>query len=81
MALVIAEAEWQASFPPRRMQAFPLLTQRAAASDDGIYTVNVNNFTSKQNWAARGYVTYIDDDNILRTVYTDQINVVDTKMV
>lgn len=52
-----------------------------AVSDDGIYTVNINDFSSDISWAARGYVTYMDADNILHTVYTNQINVIDTKIV
>ena len=52
-----------------------------AVSDDGIYTVNVNEFSSKHSCAARGYVTYADADGILHTVYSNQINVVDTQIV
>lgn len=49
-------------------------------SQDGIYTVNVNNFSSSLNWAARGYVTYVEN-GIVKTVYSNQINVIDTEQI
>lgn len=52
-----------------------------SACDDGIYTVNINDFSSELNWAARGYVTYLDENGVLQTVYSNQINVVDTQAV
>lgn len=36
---------------------------------------------SAESCAARGYVTYADADGILHTVYSNQINVVDTQIV
>ena len=52
-----------------------------ASNDDGIYTVDVNGFTSYYNWSARGYVTYYDKDGNLKTEYSNQINVVDRQQV
>lgn len=45
------------------------------------YIVNVERFTSKDNWAARGYVTYYDSEGNLKTVYSDQINIVKREQV
>lgn len=44
---------------------------------EDIYIVNMNKMTSTYNWAARGYVTYYDENNTLVTVYSNQINIVD----
>lgn len=46
-----------------------------------IYIANVNKFTDKYNWAARGYITYYDADNNLKTVYSNQINIVNREQV
>lgn len=48
---------------------------------DDIYIVNLNKLTSKYNWAARGYVTYYDASGNLKTVYSNQINVVNREQV
>ncbi|MBQ3904451.1 MAG: hypothetical protein II744_05685, partial [Eubacterium sp.] len=54
-----------------------ILTSKFEASiEDGIFIVDVKNFTNKYNWAARGYVTYYDDGE-LKVAYTNQINIVD----
>lgn len=45
------------------------------------YIVNVERFTSKDNWAARGYVTYYDSEGNLKTIYSDQINIVKREQV
>ena len=59
------------------------LTSKFEASiEDGIFIVDVKNFTNKYNWAARGYVTYYDDDDgELKVAYTNQINIVDREYV
>jgi hypothetical protein len=59
-----------------------LLNNKTLAStfdnfNDYLYIVNIRNFTSKYNWAARGYITYIDRYNSFKTVYSNQINIVD----
>lgn len=48
---------------------------------DDIYIVNLNNFTSKYNWSARGYVSYYDANGNLKTVYSNQINIVNREQV
>ena len=48
---------------------------------NGIFIANMNQFTSKYNWAVRGYVTYYDDNGVLKVAYTNQINVIDLKQV
>lgn len=55
-----------------------MLTSRFDNTDsDGIYIVNINKFTSAYNWCARGYITYYDENNELKTVYSNQINIAD----
>ena len=59
-----------------------LLTSKFDASDeDGIYTVDINGFTSYYNWSARGYVTYYDKDGNLKLAYSNQINIVDRQQI
>ncbi len=59
-----------------------LLTGKFNFEDsDGIYIVNMNKFTADYNWAARGYVTYYDDNGVLKVAYTNQINVIDLNQV
>lgn len=48
---------------------------------EDIYIVNMNKLTSTYNWAARGYVTYYDVDGNLKTVYSNQVNIVDREQV
>lgn len=43
---------------------------------DNCYIVNVSNMTYQHKSCARGYVTYYDEDNTLKTIYTNQINIV-----
>ncbi|MDD6603779.1 MAG: phosphatidylinositol-specific phospholipase C domain-containing protein [Eubacteriales bacterium] len=52
-----------------------------STSSNGIYILNLDNFTSRYNFAVRGYVTYLDDDNTVRTVYSNQINIKDCLQV
>lgn len=59
-------------------------TFESSFSTEGLedtYIVNVERFTSKDNWAARGYVTYYDSEGNLKTVYSDQINIVKREQV
>ncbi|MGN1123779.1 MAG: hypothetical protein ACI4RR_05490 [Eubacterium sp.] len=46
---------------------------------EDIYIVNMKNMTSAYNWAARGFVTYYDENENLVTEYSNQINIIDTK--
>lgn len=52
-----------------------------SVSPNGIYIVNIRNLSSKYNWAARGYVTYYDEDDHLKIAYSNQINIVDRVQV
>ena len=59
-----------------------MLTSRFDNTDsDGIYIVNINKFTTAYNWCARGYITYYDENNELKTVYSNQINIVDREQI
>jgi|GEM_PF-656714 len=59
-----------------------MLTSRFDNTDsDGIYIVNINKFTSAYNWCARGYITFYDENNELKTVYSNQINIVDREQI
>ena len=59
-----------------------MLTSRFDNTDsDGIYIVNINKFTSAYNWCARGYITYYDENNELKTVYSNQINIVNREQI
>ena len=59
-----------------------MLTSRFdGVESDGIYVVNVGKFTSYYNWCARGYITYYDENNELKTVYSNQINIVDRQQI
>ena len=48
---------------------------------EDIYIVNMNKMTSKYNWAARGYVSYYDANGNLKTVYSNQVNIVNREQV
>jgi hypothetical protein len=48
---------------------------------DDIYIANMNNFTDKYNWAVRGYISYYDADGNLKTVYSNQINIINREQV
>lgn len=59
-----------------------LTSKFTAVEESGLYAVNVGeSFLSKYNWAAKGYITYYDSDGNLKTVYTNQINLVATQQV
>ncbi len=45
-------------------------------SDSGLYILNVRNLSRKNNWAVKGYMTYLDTYGRLRIAYTNQINIV-----
>ena len=52
------------------------LTSKFDVTDEsGLFTVDVKNLNSKYNWAAKGYITYYQDD-LLRVAYSNQINIV-----
>jgi hypothetical protein len=40
----------------------------------GIYTVDIINMSTKNNWAGVGYVTYLDN-GVLKVAYSNQINI------
>ncbi|MBR4240754.1 MAG: leucine-rich repeat protein [Eubacterium sp.] len=42
--------------------------------ESGIYVVDILHF-SGYNWAARGYINYLDESGILKTAYSNQINI------
>ncbi|MGN0531542.1 MAG: hypothetical protein ACI4IN_01950 [Eubacterium sp.] len=46
-----------------------------------VYILNISNMTDRYNWAVRGYVSYFDTAGHLKTVYSNQINIVGTKDV
>lgn len=48
---------------------------------DDIYIINLNNMTARYNFAARGYVTYYNADGVLKTVYSNQVNIVNREQV
>lgn len=49
--------------------------------DSGIYITNINGLTGKYNWAARGYITYYNENGKLATVYSNQINIINREQV
>lgn len=48
---------------------------------EDVYIVNMNNMSADKNWAARGYVTYYDAGGNLKTVYSNQVNIVNREQV
>ncbi len=44
------------------------------SAESNYYIVNVKKF-NRYNWAAKGYVTYYDSYGVLRTAYSEQINI------
>ncbi len=42
----------------------------------GVYVTNIHHFTSRYSWAARGYAVYYDETGKLRTVYSNQVNII-----
>ena len=49
-------------------------------TESGTYVVDVKKFTNKNNWAARGYVTYYEN-GILKTAYSNQINIINRQQI
>ena len=45
------------------------------------YILNVPKFNSNENWAVRGYITYKDSKGAVKTVYSNQVNVVNATRV
>ncbi len=45
---------------------------------EDIYITDMKRFTSKYNWAVRGYVNYYDNGE-LKTVYSNQVNIIATE--
>ena len=58
-----------------------MLTSTFDLDDSNIYIANIERFTSKNNWSVRGYITYYDADSNLKTVYSNQINIVRREQV
>lgn len=58
-----------------------MLTSTFELDNSNIYIANIDRFTSKNNWAVRGYITYYDADGNLKTVYSNQINIVGREQV
>lgn len=58
-----------------------MLTSTFDIDESNIYIANIERFTSKNNWAVRGYITYYDADGNLKTVYSNQINIVGREQV
>ena len=48
---------------------------------EDIYIVNMNNMSADKSWAARGYVSYYDANGNLKTVYSNQVNIVNREQV
>lgn len=51
------------------------VSQFTESDAENTYIVNAKKL-SRYSWAAVGYVTYFDSDNTLKTVYSNQINVI-----
>lgn len=45
------------------------------------YILNVPKFNSNENWAVRGYITYKDSKGAVKTLYSNQVNVVNATRV
>lgn len=58
-----------------------LTSKFTQSNDENINVVNVKHFTADYNWCARAYISYYDKNGDLKTVYSNQINVVDLKEV
>ena len=73
-----------ASFDPTQYELVlnqNVLTSKFSDNASGIYITNMKKFTSKYNWAVRGYVTYYDAQGNLKTAYSNQINIVNKQQV
>ena len=49
--------------------------------NENLYVTNIKKFNSNYNWAARGYISYTDSSGKLKTVYSEQINVVNCERI
>ena len=58
-----------------------VLTSKFTDTEDGVYITNISKFSNTYNWAVRGYITYRDSEGNLKTVYSNQINIVDRQQV
>ncbi len=59
-----------------------MLTSKFDGIDEtGIYITNISSFSRASEWAAVGYVSYYDNDGVLRTAYSNQINIVNCEEV
>lgn len=59
-----------------------LVTSKFDGVDDtGVYITNISSFSNYSAWAAVGYVTYYDSENVLRTAYSNQVNIVNCEKV
>ena len=58
-----------------------MLVSKFTDKESGVYTSNMHKLDSRYNWAVRGYVTYRDRNDEIKTVYSNQINIVDTNQV
>ena len=50
-------------------------------TQSGLYVVHMSNLTGAMNYAAIGYLSYLDADGNLVTITTDQVNIVNTQQV
>lgn len=50
-------------------------------TQSGLYVVHMSNLTGAMNYAAIGYLSYLDADGNLVTITTDQVNIVNTQKV
>ncbi len=46
---------------------------------ESVYVTNMKKMNAKYNWAVRGYLTYTDENGELQTVYSNQVNIVNTE--
>ena len=59
-----------------------LLTSKFDGIDEtGVYITNFTRFSNTAAWAAVGYVTYYDSQNVLRAAYSNQINIINCETV
>jgi hypothetical protein len=55
-----------------------MLVSQFEMTHDRVYITHIRKFYKTRNWAARGYATYYDANGVLRTVYSNQMNVIRT---
>lgn len=58
-----------------------LLSRFNTEETEDVYITNMNNFSAAYSWAVRGYITYYDDKSNLKTVYSNQINIINREQV